>query len=135
MILISEKSNWVKTDVQVAKLAFSMRWPWLDPMILILEPDLDIVKMYHHTKSEVSLSTGSKVIAQTDTHTHAHIHTHTTKTLPLPHTREVRNTHSIVLVRCNLSSCFSKSRTRRRRKHMTMITHSWETKDRWGYNS
>ena len=25
--------------------------------------DLDIVKMYHHTKNEVSMSTGSKVIA------------------------------------------------------------------------
>ena len=36
-------------------------------MTLILKPDLDIVKMYHHTKNEVSVSTGSKVVAQTDT--------------------------------------------------------------------
>ena len=41
-----------------------------------------MVKMYHHTKNEVSMSTGSKVIAQTDTHTqrqtdrHTHTHTH-----------------------------------------------------------
>ena len=42
----------------------------LDPMTLILKLDLDIVKMYHHTKNEVSMSTASKVIAQTDTHTH-----------------------------------------------------------------
>ena len=37
-------------------------------MTLILKLDLDIVKMY--TKNEVSMSTASKVIAQTDTHTH-----------------------------------------------------------------
>ena len=35
----------------------------LDPMTLILNLDLDIVKMYHHTKNEVSMSTASKVIA------------------------------------------------------------------------
>ena len=57
-------------------------------MALILKLDLDIVKMYHHTKNEVSMSTASKVIAWTDRHTHTH--THTTKTLPLPHTREVK---------------------------------------------
>ena len=37
-------------------------------MTLILKPDLDIVRMYHHTKNEVSMSTGRKVIARTDTH-------------------------------------------------------------------
>ena len=60
-------------------------------MTLILKFDLDIVKMYHHTKNEVSMSSGSKVIAQTDTQTHRHTDKHTdmTKTLPLPHTREV----------------------------------------------
>ena len=46
-------------------------------MTLILEIDLDIVKMYHHTKIEVSMSKGSKVITQTDKHTHTHTHTHT----------------------------------------------------------
>ena len=61
MTFTSDKSNQVKTDVQVAKLAFS--WDDLDlgPMTLILELDLDIVKMYHHTKNEVSMSIGSKV--------------------------------------------------------------------------
>ena len=38
-------------------------------MTLILQHELDIIKMYHHTKNEVSMSTPSKVIAQTDTHT------------------------------------------------------------------
>ena len=35
-------------------------------MTLILKFDLDMVKMYHHTKNEVSTSRHSKVIAQTD---------------------------------------------------------------------
>ena len=52
-------------------------------LTLILKLDLDIVKMYHHTKNEVSMSTGSKVIAWTDTHTDM------MKTLPLPHMWEV----------------------------------------------
>ena len=39
-------------------------------MTLILKLDLDMVKMYYHTKNEVSMSTHSKVIAKTDTHTH-----------------------------------------------------------------
>ena len=64
-------------------------------MTLILKFDLDMVKMYHNTKNEVSMSTGSKVIAQIHTHTHTHTHTHIdrhtdmTKTLPLPHTQEI----------------------------------------------
>ena len=69
-------------------------WPWNDldlgmtltsdksnQVKLILKLDLDMVKMYHHTKNEVSMSNYSKVIALTDTHTD------TTKTLPPPHTR------------------------------------------------
>ena len=45
-------------------------------MTLILEIDINMVKMYYHTKNEVSVSTASKVIAgaQTDTHRHAHRH-------------------------------------------------------------
>ena len=39
-------------------------------LTLILKLDLDIVKMYHHTKNEVSILTASKVIAQTDRKTH-----------------------------------------------------------------
>ena len=46
-------------------------------MTLILKLDLDIVKIYHHTKNEVSMSTGSKVIARTDTHTDTQTHTQT----------------------------------------------------------
>ena len=54
-------------------------------MTLICKVDLDIVKMYRHTKNEVSMSTGSKDIVRTDTDRH----TDMTKTLPLPHKREV----------------------------------------------
>ena len=54
----------------------------LDPMTLILKLDLNIVKMYHHTKNEVSRSTCSKSIAQigtqkdtqTDTQRHTQKH-------------------------------------------------------------
>ena len=45
-------------------------------MTLILKLDLDMVKMYHHTKNEVSMSTASKLTAQTDRQTDSHIHTH-----------------------------------------------------------
>ena len=61
-------------------------------MTLILKLDLDIIKMYHHTKNEVSTSIPSKVIAQTDTQTHSQTDRQTnthTYTLLLPHTREV----------------------------------------------
>ena len=44
----------------------------LDPMTLILKFDLDMVKMSHHTKNEVSMSRHLKVIAQTDRQTHRH---------------------------------------------------------------
>ena len=46
-------------------------------MTLILKLDLHIIKMYHPTKNEVSMSIGSKVIAQTGKHTDRHTHTHT----------------------------------------------------------
>ena len=39
-------------------------------MTLILKFDLDMVKMYLHTKNEVSMLRGSKVIARTDRQTH-----------------------------------------------------------------
>ena len=41
----------------------------LDPMTLILKVDLDVVKMYHHTKIEVSMSRYSKVKGCTDRQT------------------------------------------------------------------
>ena len=58
-------------------------------MTLILKLDLDMIQVYNHTKIEVSMSTGSKVIAKIDTHTdtdrqterqtdrQTHTHTHT----------------------------------------------------------
>ena len=46
-------------------------------MTLILKFDLDMVKMYQHTKNEVSMSRGSKVIAWTDRNTDRHTHRHT----------------------------------------------------------
>ena len=82
-------SPWLQTSQTKLNwcLGRKLEFPWddidLDPMTLILKLDLDMVKMYHHTKNEVYMSTGSKVIART------HTHTDTTKTLPLPHTREV----------------------------------------------
>ena len=42
-------------------------------MTLILKLDLDMVKMYHHTQNELSISTHSWLYPeQTDTHTHTH---------------------------------------------------------------
>ena len=41
----------------------------LDPMTLVLNCDLDMVKMYLHTKNEVPSYSSSKVIAWTDRHT------------------------------------------------------------------
>ena len=38
-------------------------------MTLVLKFDQDIVKMYNHTKNQVSMSRHSKVIAQIDRHT------------------------------------------------------------------
>ena len=45
-------------------------------MALILKLDLDMVKMYHHSKNEISMSTAPQVVAhldrQTDTDTQIH---------------------------------------------------------------
>ena len=41
-------------------------------MTLIFKIYLDMAKIYHHTKNEVSMSISSKVIARTDTHTYTH---------------------------------------------------------------
>ena len=48
----------------------------LDPMTLILKLDLDMVKIYHHVKNEVSRSLHSKVRACADTQTDRQTHTH-----------------------------------------------------------
>ena len=59
----------------------------LDSMTLILKLDLNMVKMYHHTKNEVSMSRHSKVIALTDRQTGRHTHTHTQyENITFPHT-------------------------------------------------
>ena len=62
-------------------------------MTLILKLDLDIVKMYHHTKNEVSMSTGSKVIAQTGTHTHTHYENITCTAYAEVKRRKVKNSY------------------------------------------
>ena len=64
MTLTSYKSNQVDLLTLISN----------DPMTLILKLYLDIAKMYHHTKNEVSMSTASKVIARTETHRHTHTH-------------------------------------------------------------
>ena len=58
-------------------------------MTLILKLDLDMVRMYHHTKSEVSMPGYSKVIAQMDrqTHTQTYRQTHIEyENITFPHT-------------------------------------------------
>ena len=49
-------------------------------MPLVLKLDLDMVKMSHHTKSEVSMSRHLKVIARMDTQTHRQAHRQTHQT-------------------------------------------------------
>ena len=46
----------------------------IDPMALVLELDLDIMKMYVCTKDEAPISNGSKVIAWSDTQTDRQTH-------------------------------------------------------------
>ena len=44
---------------------------------MVLKLDIDMVKMYQHTKKEASRSRHSKVIARTDRHTDTQTHTQT----------------------------------------------------------
>ena len=66
-------------------------------MTLIIKLDLDMVKMYLHTKNEVSMSRGSKVIVWTDRNTDTHTQTDMTENITYPHTRVVKkhNTRSL----------------------------------------
>ena len=52
-----------------------------------------MVRMYLHTKNEVSMSSSSKVIVCTDGHTDRQTHTHTqadmTENITYPHTRVI----------------------------------------------
>ena len=50
-------------QVEISKTNFFSYDLDLDPMTLILKLDLDMVKMYLHTKNEVSMLRHSKVIA------------------------------------------------------------------------
>ena len=63
-------------------------------MTLILKLDLDMVKMYLHTKNEVSMSSGSKVIAWTDRNRQTHRQTDMTENITYLHTRVVTRMHS-----------------------------------------
>ena len=60
-------------------------------MTLILKLYLDMVKMYLHTKNEVSMSRSSKVIVWTDRNTDTQTDTQTdmTENITYPHTRVV----------------------------------------------
>ena len=69
MTLTSDKSNQVKLMSRSRSSHFPCDDLDLDLMTLILKRDLNMGKMYHHTKNEVSMSIGSKVIAWTDRQT------------------------------------------------------------------
>ena len=71
---------------------------------LVLKLDLDMVKMYHHAKNEVSMSRHSKVTARTDRQTdktQRHYENFT-----FPHTQAVttNNVHSILQQHCTSPS-------------------------------
>ena len=56
-----------------------------DPMTLVLKLDLDMVKMYHHRRNEVSMSRYSKVNSPSgQRHTHRQY-----ENITFPHTRAV----------------------------------------------
>ena len=69
-------------------------------MTFILQLDLDMVKMYHHTKSEVSMPRHSKVITCTDRHTDS------MKTLPSHicglSSIVTESTHRVITIRQNI---------------------------------
>ena len=61
-------------------------------MTLVLKLDLDMVKMYHYTKNEVSMLRHSRVIACTDKQTDRQIDTQTDRqyeNITFPHRRVV----------------------------------------------
>ena len=71
-------------------------------MTLVLRHDLDMVKMYHHTENEVSMSGHSKVLAQMDRQTQY-------ENITFPHTRAVIKVRPIGKiyrnVRCRVFEC------------------------------
>ena len=70
----------------------------LDPMTLILKLDLDMVKMYLHTKNEVSMSRGSKEQTETQKDRKTHRQTDMTENITYPHTRVVTMLVSLELL-------------------------------------
>ena len=61
-------------------------------MTLVLKSDIDMVKMYHHTINEVSMSRHSKVIAlQTDKGQYENITFPHTRAVKIPKTDQSRN--------------------------------------------
>ena len=77
--------------LKLVKLSFFSYDLDLDPMTLILKLDLDMIKIYLHTKNEVSMSSISR---NTDRHTHTNRHTDRqtdmTENITYPHTRVVK---------------------------------------------
>ena len=70
-------------------------------MTLILKLDIDMVKMYHHTKKySFYVNWFKNYSLNRDTHTHTH--TDTMKELPLPHTREVKIPSQTVIGKLSL---------------------------------
>ena len=83
----------------------------LDLMTLVLKLALDMVKMFHHTKNEVSMSRYPKVIAKwTDRHTDRRTDTHTDSMKTLPY--RIRDTSFLLFSKvkysktCHLQSLF-----------------------------
>ena len=71
--------------------------------LMVLKLDLDMVKMYHHTKNEVSMSRHSKVLAQTDKHRTGR---QTGRQTDSPRVRAVINFANAVTIFYNLPSLF-----------------------------
>ena len=92
MTLTSDKSNQVKTDVQVAKLAFSKRWPWPWPNDL----DTQTWPRYCQDVSSHQKSFYVNCFKSYSPNRHTHTDTDMMKTLPLLHMREVIIRHRYV---------------------------------------
>ena len=74
--------NYILTGIAQNFLQYTCYMAAFDvPMPLILKLDLDMIKMSHHTKNEISMLRHSKVIARTDrqTHTYRDTQTHSQK--------------------------------------------------------
>ena len=79
----------------------------LDLMTLVLKLDLDMVKMYYHTRNEDSMSRHSKVIAQRDKQTDRH--TDSMKTLPCRIRGGNNYNNPVITILMVLSKCLTVS--------------------------